>query len=514
MAGNFVDSLFENLFPERALRRMAARKRMEMLDKATRNYEAAAHGRRTGGWWAPPSDADTLVAAQSRLLRDRSRDLVRNNPIAATIVAKHADYIVGNGIVPRANTGDPALNKQCDELFAEAAKYMHPERTMTFYGQQYQAVRTVIEGGEIFGRRRSRRKSDNLPVPVQIQLLEPEFIDSSKGSMENREIRDGIEFDRIGGRKGYWIFRQHPNALRPIPGLDMNSHFVPAQQVLHLYEPLRTQIRGVPWLAPVMNDIRDLGDYFSAEDLRKKVEACVVGVVIPGVDDVDPLVGVEETEIDPKDRSGLRDAYGNPHERMEPGMFLYAHGGQDVRFNNPAMTTGQESYIRTRLRNIAAGARMPYELMTGDFSQANFASGKLGILNYHRFVRLFQKHYLIPQFCQPAWDWVMEAAVLAGKLPMDKAFPCKWQPPEFDSITRLDDARADILEMRSGKRTLKQVIAATGNDPDTHLEEIAETNALLDDKGIILDSDPRTVTLNGQLQLDPQSDTNPGDSNA
>ena len=95
-----------------------------------------------------------------------------------------------------------------------------------FYGLQYIACREMIEGGDVFARRRWRSEpiagvqSKDKIVPLQIQLLEAEFLDRAKnGPVGPNYASAGIEFDGIGGRRGYWLFQQHPGAAVPNPKL-------------------------------------------------------------------------------------------------------------------------------------------------------------------------------------------------------------------------------------------------------------------------------------------------------
>ena len=108
----------------------------------------------------------------------------------------------------------------------------------------------------------------------------------------------------MGRRVAYWLFSYHPGGvliLNPRGGIV--SQPVPADQIMHVYRVLRPgQVRGVPWLAPVMMALRDLDDYCDAERVRKKIEACVTAFVQqPEGIDGDPL-GLAGT--DPS--SGLR----------------------------------------------------------------------------------------------------------------------------------------------------------------------------------------------------------------
>ena len=102
MSANWFDHAIAAVAPRAAARRVLARQAFETL---TRGYDGAAKGRRTESWRAPGTSADTEVGVAGALLRDRMRDLVRNNPHAAKAVAVLVNNIIGAGIMPRAASG-------------------------------------------------------------------------------------------------------------------------------------------------------------------------------------------------------------------------------------------------------------------------------------------------------------------------------------------------------------------------------------------------------------------------
>src|SRR4029078_8550793 len=114
------------------------------------------------------------------------------------------------------------------------------------------------------------------------------------------------------------MFQQHPGTSVPNPKLKRESVFVKATDVAHLFEPARQQSIGAPWLAPCIISMRDLDDYNQAELIRKKIEACMVAIVIQGENDDNPI-GIDESN-DTAAVSGITDAEGFPVERFEPGM--------------------------------------------------------------------------------------------------------------------------------------------------------------------------------------------------
>ena len=423
--------------------------------------------------------------------------------------------------VPRAATGKPDLDDKINRAFDRWTAKCASDGTTDFYGQQYLAVRGMIEGGNIFARKRVRRSSDvvgstpdDIIAPLQIQLLEAEYLDTQKNGPVGRNLAVmGVEMDGKGARRGYWMFPQHPGATVNDPKAGRESKFIKAAEVAHLFEPLREQTIGAPWLAPVMIALRDLDDYNQAELIRKKVEACVVGVVVDVEGNDNGVVGQIDSAADSSGgdlgSSGITDADGFPVERFEPGMITYARGGRDIRFNNPSISAGIESYLRAQLRRLAAGARLPYEILTGDLSQSNFSANRLGLIQYRRFVEHIQWHVIIPQFCQPIWEWFIEALIVVGLVPPDTIVPVEWCPPRHETVDPLDDVKADILAVRAGFRSMQDVIGSTGRTKEAVIKEMVEWNALIDAEGLTLDTDPRKVSMNGQLQFESNAGAPP-----
>lgn len=424
------------------------------------------------------------------------RDLVRNNPHAAKAVSSLVAYIIGDGIMPRAKTGDRALDKKVNDLWDKFAAKADADGQLDVYGLQTLIAREMIEGGEALVRRRNRRLRDGLPVPVQFQVLESDMIDSAKeGPLPGGGfVVQGVEFSASGDRRAYWLWPAHPGNSSLDPRWTLESKAFPAKDIAHVYEKQRTQVRGVPWGTPTLNGLRDLGDYEAAEVMRKKIEACTVGVVTGDGDDY-----VSTASDTPP---GVYDMDGQIVERFEPGMFLHARGGKDIKFHQPTTSGGYDAYKKSMLHTIAAGFRIPYSVLSGDLSQNSYASQKVGMADFARLISAMQWQVIIPMACAPMWAWFTEAAYLAGLLPSPE-IGVVWNPPEFPSADPGKDAEADLLMIRSGKKTLAEVVAAKGRTVDDVIEEIAETNKKLDAVGVILDSDPRKTTMNGQAQMTP-----------
>lgn len=482
--------------PRAAAKRLAGKVAYANLVRA---YDGAAGGRRTDGWRTAGTSADTEIAGAGAILRHRMRDLVRNNPHADRAVSVWVSNIVGDGFTPYANTGDEALDQRIDQLWEVWAAQCDADGRGDFHALTSLAVREMVESGEFFIRRRRRRASDGLAVPLQIQGLEADHLDESRIEYDRvaggRTVR-GIEYDRSGQRRAYWIFPDHPGDVGIALSINRSSIRIPADQIVHLFKRDRVQQRGAPWGSPVIRALRDLDDWTNAELVRKKTEACLVGIVV-GADD-------GQEGIAPS----IVDSNGKIIEKFEPGLIAIARGAKQIEFNQPSAASGVSEWLSSQLHIIAAGWGIPYELLTSDLSDVNFTSHRAGLNEFRRQVSAIQWQVVVPVFCQPIWDWFIEAAWAAGLLPQPAA-ACEWQPAGFESVNPQQDAAADLAEMRMGTLTLPKAIAKRGWNPKAILREYAETYALLDKLGIVLDSDPRKVTQQGLSQKN--FDTNPAE---
>lgn len=457
-------------------------------------YDAATQGRRAAGWRRTVRDANgELTPAVVAALRGIARDLTRNNPFAARGVATIANNMVGTGItfqVYRNGKIDDALNKKARAHF-DTTKCDSGGRH-DLYGLQLQAARTIVESGAVIMRRRWRRSSDGLPLPVQLQVLEPDYIDPSKHGPLATEpgknggfIVHGVQFNPLGAREGYWLYSGHPGAGRVA---SLGSTLIPAADVAHVFRADRPEMEhGATWLAPIVLRMKDFADYEDAQLTRQKLASAYVGVVT-GEDDGGVIPGIQTEEGE-----GFADR--EPLDYIEPGTFQYARPGEEVTFSSPPSVEGYGDYTKVSLRAIAAGLGTPYEALTGDLSGVNFSSGRMGWLEYHRSLSTWQWTMFIPQFCGAVGQWMIDALAMVGE--NVDGVEVRWTPPGREMINPAEEVKSSRDAIRAGGKTISQWARERGEDPDTFLAEAAADFAKLDELGLIFDSDPRRVTAVG-----------------
>jgi lambda family phage portal protein len=487
-------------------KRVSARSRIARMNLTRNVYEAASVSRRTQGWRAVGTDANSELQVAAGRIRDVARDMVRNNPYAARAKMVIAQNVVGTGIIPTVRSGRAERAAQIKALLDNHfdSTDIDADGNNNLYGLQELIVGTVAEAGECLVRKRARRAEDGYALPFQLQVLEPDFIDTNvDGNLRNGNtaIR-GVEFDFRGKRVAYYLFDQHPGAssMRAFRGQRVSADFI-----AHIYRVDRPgQVRGVSWFAPVIVRMRDFADYTDAQLMRQKIAACF-GAFITTRDDGNGATNEDGSPLETTPS-------GFEMEQMEPGMVWRGGEGESVTFATPPTTSDFQPYSQVTLHEIAAGLGISHESFTGDWSGVNYSSGRLGRMDFDRSIESWQWNMLIPQFHGPLERWTREFAYVATG--STEAFSLGWTPPRRVMIDPDTEIKASQAAIRAGLASRSGEIRRSGDDPAEVNAQIIEDNAFADEKGFVFDSDPRKTTSRGvaQKNADPNAPDEPLDA--
>lgn len=430
-------------------------------------YEAGGTTGRRLKIWSPGSPGpNESILRDLEALRNRSRDAVRNNAWIKKGINSWVSNEIGTGIVPRAISSNLKFNSACDALWDSWGKVADADGVLDYYGLTALATRTRIQAGEIFIRFRLRSMEDGLPVPLQLQLLEPDFCPTTTNEFfkPGRRIRAGIEFDGIGRRVAYWMYKSHPgDAFFTQDTLDTVP--VPASSVLHHYAPLRPgQIRGVPWTVQSLIKSKDFDEYDDAELIRKKTKASYTGVIRRAD------YGEEDWKFDPMTGESLeRDTNNVPMINVEPGSMPSLLPGEDVTMFDGDTGAGYADFVRQQLLGTAAGLDIPYEFLTGDMAKVNDRVMRVIMNEYQRILEQCQWHLSVPQVSQPIREAFIETAILFGLLSApgfadmrEDYFLTAWGPQRWKYLHPVQDVQADVMEIKSGLSSRKRKVAERG----------------------------------------------------
>lgn len=493
---NVLDRIIAAVSPRAGLDRVRARQALTIVS-GLRGYDGGKISRRLPTL-APATSANSeMNSASIARLRDRAREMVRNNPYCSRALDIWASNVVGAGIVPASRTGKKKLDSKVMSLWQAFVDNADADGQIDFYGLQALAVRASFEGGDSLARMRVRRAEDGYRIPLQLQLLEGDHIDSTQhGMLNGSKTVLGVQLNALGQRSGYYLFPEHPGERGQFQLSGLNSYFVPASDVVHLYRKTRIgQVRGVSAFAPIMLQSKDLSDLQEAVVVKARIEACFAAFITTEEGDGMAL------------GAASKDENGNQVQELQPGMLRRLRPGENVAFANPTASVAFDPVMLHTLMGIAGGLGLTYDQLTGDLRQANYSSLRAGKIEMRRLVEQVQYQMIIPMFCRPIWRRFIGMCILTGQLSgVVDDYPCEWIAPAHEYIDPINDLKADMLAVRTGQMTLRQFIASKGYDPEQQLEQIAATNKLLDELGLVLDTDPRKMSTAGQVQTTPSTD--------
>lgn len=497
------DRFLIGIAPSWGQRRIEARARVQL---AARHFEAAQTSRRTEGWRRVSTDVNAANGPALAALRELSRDLRRNNGWAKRGIQAIVNNTVSWGIMPKAKPGrSSARGRAALELWNDWADETSCDfdGRLNFYGLQRLAMETIAESGEVLIIRQPASNADELAIPLRLQVLEPDYLDSTRDGVlpeGGGRISQGIECDSKGRRVAYWLYAAHPGGQSA--ALRFESVRIPAARVLHIYRVDRPgQMRGVPWLASAIARLKDYDDFEDAELMQQKVAACF-GAFVTDVDGAGTALGVAKT--DPNNQQ--------PLDQLEPGHIAYLPVGKSVTFATPPRAA-DASFSSRALRRIAVSLGITYEELSGDYSQVNFSSGRMARLSAWQNVYEWREHMLIPQLCHGVWGWAMDLMKDLEGWPM--APRAVWSAPPMPILEPDKEGLAYQRLVRIGAMTWAQMVRELGYDPTEQLAEIEAMNKELDDRGIVLDIDPRRMTAAGQQQgqlAAPAEETDPDEA--
>jgi lambda family phage portal protein len=474
------------------LRNYTARAKAESLsfDPSTgrRAFDSARLNRLTYDFRAGTTSADTEIRGSLRVLWDRARKLARDNPYAVQAKRTTMVNIVGaSGVRLRPRVyrleDDRQLDERRNKLIAKAwqqwcrADSCDVAGKLSFHGFEMMAAGALPESGEAIWRI-WRRPFGNSKVPLGLQMVESDMLDldyTGKSDGPGRRWRMGIEVDDFGRPLRYAILTEHPGDYEFPGNRDNRKHeFVSARDIIHFFVPSRvSQSRGYPGLAPVLLTAHSLDEYEKAHWTRKRVQASQLGWIIPadGAAEGDEVVN------------------GQQLWNTEPGSYnTLGAGDQVVPPNFGPDDKEYDNVVRNLLRRTASGFGASYETISKDFSQTNYSSSRLSILEDREWWKVLQS-WLIQTLHQRVYEEFIEAAVISGALPIG-LFSDYWRNPDRYTAPRWQartwawvDPSKELDAIRTARELMlethaQQIHGHSGEEFEDVMSQIAAENEI------------------------------------
>jgi len=459
-----------------------------------RMYEGAKVSRLTSDWVTAGTSADAEIKGSLPRLRNRSRQLVRDNDYARQAIRAVKNNVIGTGIRMQAQVkmqrGGGRLDQTVNDAIENAWTVWGRKGScntagrLCFTDMERLLVGAMAESGEVFVRM-VRQQFGNSKVPFALEVIESDLLDDTYtggSTVDGNEWRMGVELDRWGRPVRYAFLTKHPGDASFGPSTTARHRLIPAGEILHLYLQDRPgQTRGVPWLASAIQRLHQVAGYEQAELVRARASSALMGFITSPEGE---LIGDE--------------MYGDERvSNFEPGVFKYLAPGESVTVPQLDAPDGQlEPFLRAMLRAMAAGLGCSYETISRDFSQTNYSSSRLSLLEDRENWKALQ-YFMVENFHRPVFEAWLEMAVLSGalNLPAYETDPeryraVRWMPRGWAWVDPAKEVEAYKMAVRCGFKTQADVVAEQGGD----LEELLLARKAEVDRAeeldLYFDSDP------------------------
>ena len=428
MQKTLSDRITEYFSPQTAVKRYKARAMIGAYEKG--GYNGASRTRAAIGSYNPVSgDVNDDTIADLPMLRARTRDLVRNTPIAGGAVNTMVTYVVGTGLTLRASVDGTKLGLASGEAgtwqddinsrfiaWAESTD-CDAARGINFYGIQALAFRSMLESGDVFALL-SQSKRGGKTVPI-VQLIEADRVCNPDGKRDTNTLIAGVEIDGMGAPVAYHVCNQHPSTWKP--GIKKTWTRIEAfgaqtgrRNVIHLFERRRPgQVRGVPILAPVIEPLKQLARYTEAE-----LQAAVVSGAFAVFLKMDP--NAFSDLFDDNGKKQYMDAASKwkgdyPASLSGPGKAVNLLPGEEVVESNPGRPNSEfDPFVQAILRQIGCELGLPFEVLIKHFT-SSYSAARAALLDAWRVFRV-RREMLSAYFCQPIYEDWLAREIAAGNI--------------------------------------------------------------------------------------------------
>lgn len=485
--GNLIDRVVEYFDPKAGAGRMRARAAMAIAG----GYFGGSKSRRSLKEWATKTDsADAALLPDLVTLRDRSYDLMRNSALARGAVNTVVTKVVGTGLTLQSRIDREVLKMSPDEATAWQKKTERefrlwcesPDcdvaRTLNFYHQQDLVFRSALVAGDTFVLQPYIKRAGN-PYGIKIQVVEADRITNRSGAQDTNKLAGGVELDEYGAPVNYHILKAHPGDL----GFSTREwDVVPAfgtktgrRNVIHLYRKLRPgQTRGEPYLAPVIEPLKQLDRYTEAE---------ISAAVISGMFSV--FITTEGTGIDAVASTETGSKTTDEDLKLASGLVAELAPGEKIETANPGRpNTAFDPFVMSILRQIGVALELPFEVLIKHFT-SSYTAARAALLEAWAFFR-GRREWLADGFCQVVYETWLAEAIASGRVaapgffadPLMRKAYCGTQwvgdPPGY--LDPMKEVEAAEKRLEIGITTLAaESVAYDGVDwPTKHEQQVEE----------------------------------------
>lgn len=494
-------------------------------------YDGARSGIRGMSNFEPfaTSANSSMQPTERKKLIARSRDLVRNAPIARGAVMKRAGKVVGTGITYHSRVDydylgmtpeqAQAWQKQAEREFRLFCRDADITRKMSESELQYLAFLTVLQSGDALV------STPRVPRPgcvykTRIQLVEGDRISNPGGKGDTQTLIQGVEIDEWGAPIACHVCNQHPGesylgaskkAWTRIPLFGKNTGRRTARLLMFTERP--EQYRGVPLIAPLIAPLAKL-DKFSDATLMNAIVSSMFtvflqtpnGESLPGI----PVPGENQDEDAPTTERNLR---------MGSGAILELPPGYEPKFAQPSNPNQNfDPFFLSFVRQMGMSLETPYEVLLGAYT-SSYSASRAALLDAQTTWKR-NRQWLIDNWNTLVLESFMDEAVEIGRLPAPGYFDdpltrlaylgAEWVGDAFGSLDPLKEVQAAALRVKEKFSTrAREKAEMNGTDWDDDLQQLEKEESDLRAAGLSQPAPEPGATTSPAPSQDPEDETDP-----
>ncbi|XKE45744.1 phage portal protein [Halomonas organivorans] len=430
----------------------------------------------------PTGERETLIS--------RSRDAYRNHMLGRAAINRAATNVVGMGLTVRPNVDGQALGLNEEEtarlndelargfrLWAEDPAECDAEAGQDFYMLQRLAFISALVSGDVFGLTPNVRRIGGL-FGTKLQLVEAERVGSPLAVRELRNEVDGIRVDAIGRPTHVRICDGYPSDH----ATDQRWEWVPVfgertgrRRILHLMNEKGRpgQVRGVPYLAPILEPLQKL-ERFSQAELTAAVISAMFTVAIKHdrPEDTEPGLGgatLWDSQSDDPSKPERPVVASNEDDTSEGdnltlgegAVWDLEEGAEPVPISSNRPNPQFDPFFMAIVKEIGAALEQPAEVLLMHFS-TSYTAARAAFNQLWKFIKQ-RRHHLTVQFCQPAYELVIDELVALGRIKL----PGYRDPAKRRAYTRalwIGEPLGSLNEQIDAKAATERIANGTSNE--------------------------------------------------
>lgn len=541
---NIIDKFLEVVSPQTALHREEARFKLRtarMFKNSGYDESGASRNKNSmRGWLASSKTPQEDIDKNLSTLRQRSRSLYMSAPLAVSAIKTNRTNIVGEGLKLKSTIDADFLGMTLEQaaewqrnaerefkLWAES-KFCDATRVNNFYELQQVACMSWLMNGDACVLLEYEKPTKALPYGLRIHLIESDRVSTPYSTGNNvylyatdpntkNRIFNGVEVDDNNKVVAYHICSAYPNSnlytKKEWKRVEAFGKKTGIPNAIMIYETERPeQYRGVPYLAPVIESLKQLTRYSEAEMMAAVINGFFTVFVKSSVNgESKEFAGIVDDRVTDDDRN----------YEIGPGVVNILAPGESIDIADAKRpSTNFDAFITSLAKYVGAALEIPVEILIKNFS-SSYSASRAALLEAWKAFRM-KRACLAADFCQPVYEIFLTEAIATGRIkapgffldPLIRAAYCgaQWNGPAQGMIDPVKEVSAAEKRIDIGVSTRqRETIEMTGGDFDSNVMQLAREKQLMKAAGLLSETE-NSREESGDKNNETKNDDNQSDS--